>query len=276
MERQRSQLQENFYRVIFGTDTAAGKLFDLLLILTIVFSVTIVILDSFPALNEGNGQLYYRIEWVLTIVFTIEYAARIWCSPKRLAYVTSYYGIIDLLAILPTYIGLLIPGAHPLVVVRLLRILRIFRVLRLLRFLDEANSLMRAMRSSSRKIFVFFSLMMILTTIFGCLIYVVEGPANGFDTIPKSVYWAIVTVTTVGYGDVVPVTGLGRAISAVGMLTGYAIIAVPTGIFTAHLATELSRQRSLRNCDQCGRSGHDTDAVWCKFCGAELPPRPDS
>jgi len=272
MNNHRSKLQERVYEVIFGTDTFAGKLFDLLLILAILSSVIIVMADSMPKQHIAHGLTYLRLEWLLTFFFTVEYITRIWCSPNRKAYITSPFGIVDLLAILPTYIAFFLPQTHPLIIVRLIRILRVFRIFRLFQYLNEANSLIRAMRNSSRKIFVFFSMMIIITTIFGCLVYVVEGPENGFDTIPKSIYWAVVTVTTVGYGDVVPVTALGRAISAVGMLTGYAIIAVPTGIFTAQLATELHRERNMRNCDQCNRSGHDSNAICCKFCGAELPP----
>ncbi|MBN7798995.1 ion transporter [Parahaliea mediterranea] len=266
-------LQKKFYEVIFGTETPAGKWFDICLIMVILSSVTIVMLDSIWDLHATYGELFWRIEWVFTILFTIEYAVRIWCSPNRKAYVLSIYGVVDLLAILPTYIALAFPQAASLLIVRLLRILRIFRVLRLVAFLNEANLLAGALRRSARKIFVFFSMMMIITMIFGCLLYVVEGPESGFDNIPISIYWAIVTITTVGYGDVVPVTALGRAISATGMLVGYAIIAVPTGIITAELASGLrGSHRTSRNCSQCSRAGHDLDARYCKYCGSDLPP----
>jgi voltage-gated potassium channel len=248
-----------------------GKAFDLALIAMILTSVLIVMLDSIEGLHAQYGLIFLRIEWLFTAFFTLEYFTRIWCSPNRRAYILSVYGVVDLLAILPTYFAVLVPQAAPLLILRLVRILRIFRILRLLAYLNEANSLIRAMRRSARKIFVFFAMMIVITTIFGCLIYVVEGPDNGFNNIPKSIYWAIVTITTVGYGDVVPVTAIGRAISAVGMLTGYAIIAVPTGIITAELATEITRERNARNCTQCNRSGHDSNAHYCKFCGATLP-----
>ncbi|MFV0515073.1 MAG: ion transporter, partial [Jhaorihella sp.] len=174
--------------------------------------------------------------------------------------------------------ALLLPQAASLLIIRVLRILRIFRVLRLMAFLNEANMLAGALRRSARKVFVFFSMMIMITMIFGCLLYVVEGPANGFTSIPMSIYWAIVTITTVGYGDVVPLTNAGRAISAIGMLTGYAIIAVPTGIITAELANEMrsgaAGRRNSRNCSQCSRSGHDPDAIYCKYCASTLPPPP--
>ncbi|WP_116363941.1 ion transporter [Parahaliea mediterranea] len=266
-------LQKAFYDVIFGTETPAGKWFDITLIVVILASVTIVMLDSIGHLHADWGWLFWQVEWVFTVLFTIEYLVRIWCSPNRKAYVLSVYGVVDLLAILPTYVALVFPQAASLLIVRLLRILRIFRVLRLLAFLNEANMLAGALRRSTRKIFVFFSMMMIITVIFGCLLYVVEGPKSGFDNIPISIYWAIVTITTVGYGDVVPLTALGRAISATGMLIGYAIIAVPTGIITAELASGLrGNHLTTRNCSQCSRAGHDLDARYCKYCASDLPP----
>jgi voltage-gated potassium channel len=271
--RETTPLQDRFYEVIFGTETRAGKWFDLGLIMVILCSVAVILLDSVPGQHERYGPLYRDIEWAFTIFFTVEYLVRIWCSPNRKAYVLSLYGIVDLCALLPTYLSLLLPEAAPLLIIRLLRILRIFRVLRLLTYLHEANTLAGALRRSRRKIMVFFALMMILVTIFGCLLYVIEGPQHGFDTIPESIYWAIVTVTTVGYGDMVPVTALGKAISAVGMLLGYAIIAVPTGIITAELTSEIQSEkasRTNRNCRNCARAGHDPEARYCKHCGAHL------
>jgi voltage-gated potassium channel len=271
--RPTSPLQQRVHTVIFGTETTAGRWFDIILIATILISVSIVLLDSIADLHARYGALYWQLELVFTLIFTLEYLTRVWCSPNRRAYIFSVYGIVDLLANLPTYIALFIPEAAPLLIVRLMRILRIFRVLRLLAFLSEANTLAGALRRSGRKIFVFFSMMMIITTIFGCVMYVIEGPEHGFDNIPKSIYWAIVTVTTVGYGDMVPVTALGRAISAMGMLTGYAIIAVPTGIITAELTAEMHRGRSpltTRNCRNCARAGHEEDATHCKYCGVDL------
>ena len=270
--RETTPLQDSVYTVIFGTETAAGKWFDISLIVFIIASVVIVMLDSMPAHHQAHGDFYWQIEWLFTLLFTLEYMVRIWCAPNRKAYLTSVYGIVDLLAILPTYIALMMPAASSLLIIRLLRILRIFRVLRLLTYLSEANILAGALRRSRRKVFVFFSLMIIITIIFGCLMYVLEGPENGFSNIPLSIYWAIVTITTVGYGDLVPQTGLGQMVSAMGMLIGYAIIAVPTGIITAELAVEMSgnRHRTTRNCPQCSRAGHDEDATHCKHCGVNL------
>jgi voltage-gated potassium channel len=274
--RQQTPLQKRFYEIIFGTETLAGKWFDILLIAVIMTSVTVIILDSIPRLHLQFGPLYLRIEWFFTLLFTVEYAVRIWCAPNRRGYMLSLYGLIDLIALLPTYLSLLLPQTAPLLIIRLLRILRIFRVLRLLSLLQEANELAGALQRSARKIFVFFSLVIILATIFGCMIYVIEGSENGFHTIPKSIYWAIVTITTVGYGDIVPQTAIGRLISAIGMLIGYAIIAVPTGIVTAELTMHerIKRERAMsqsRNCTNCAHVESDPGAHYCRHCGAHLP-----
>ncbi len=274
--RQQTPLQQRFYEVIFGTETPAGKWFDILLIAVILTSVAVIMLDSIPRLHLQYGVLYLRIEWVFTLLFTAEYIVRVWCAPNRRGYVLSLYGLIDLVALLPTYLSLLLPQAAPLLIIRLLRILRIFRVLRLLALLQEANELAGALQRSARKIFVFFSLVIILATIFGCLIYVVEGSENGFHSIPKSIYWAIVTITTVGYGDIVPQTTVGRFISSIGMLIGYAVIAVPTGIVTAELTMHerTRRERNMfqsRNCTTCAHVESDPGAHYCRHCGTHLP-----
>ncbi len=274
--RDQTPRQKKYYELIFGTETTAGKWFDLCLISVIVTSVVVVMLDSIAHLHLQYGVLFYRLELIFTLMFTLEYIVRIWCSPNRKAYVLSLYGVVDLLAILPTYLSLLVPQAAPLLIIRLLRILRIFRVLRLLSLLSEANDLAAALQRSGRKVFVFFSIVIIIATIFGCLLYVIEGPGNGFDDIPTSIYWAIVTITTVGYGDVTPVTTAGRAVSAVGMLIGYAIIAVPTGIITAELtvAQRIKRERELRqarNCSTCSSVERDPHARYCRQCGSTLP-----
>ena len=211
--REQTPLQRQFYRVIFGTETPAGKWFDICLIVVILASVMVVMLDSIPDYHQDYARLFLQIEWGFTLLFTLEYLIRLWCAPNRKGYALSIYGVVDLLALLPTYISLFLPQAASLLIIRLLRILRIFRVLRLLSLLDEANDLARALHNSTRKIFVFFSLMIILATIFGCLIYVIEGPEHGFNSIPHSIYWAIVTITTVGYGDLVPLTN-GHAASS--------------------------------------------------------------
>ncbi len=273
-KRKLTPLQHDFHTVIFGTATSAGKWFDIALIWVILCSVLVIFLDSITELHAVHGAAYLHIEWLFTAFFTVEYLTRIWCSPNRKAYVFSVFGVVDLLAVLPTYIAFFVPEASPLLIIRLLRILRIFRILRLFEFITEANLLAKALRASGRKIFLFFSMMIILTTIFGSVIYVLEGPHNGFENIPVSIYWAIVTITTVGYGDVVPVTVAGRMISALGMLMGYAIIAVPTGIITAELASEMQSAKTLarnsRNCKTCGVSGHEPDAHYCAYCGEHL------
>lgn len=266
-----SRRKQQAFDIIFGTESTAGKAFDVVLIMAILISVGVVIADSIPELHAQYGYLFWQIEWGFTLFFSVEYLIRIWCSPNPRAYVTSGFGVVDVLSVLPTYLAIIVPQAAPLLILRVLRILRIFRILRLLPYVRESTVLLEALRRSRRKIFVFFSMMMVITTVYGCLLYVVEGPAHGFNTIPESIYWAIVTVTTVGYGDLVPMTAIGRAIAALGMLTGYAIIAVPTGIITAELTHEMRRQRDFRSCEHCNRSGHDGDAEYCKYCGALLP-----
>ncbi|MFT6101895.1 MAG: voltage-gated potassium channel [Candidatus Endobugula sp.] len=263
--------KQRVYTIIFGTDTPAGKSFDLVLIYTILLSVIIVILDSISLFAVSYGDYLDVLEWVLTIAFTIEYAMRIYVSPKPWGYVRSFYGIVDLLSILPTYLGLFYADIAYLLIIRLLRVFRVFRVLKLMRYISEANLLARALLSSRRKIFVFFSFVLILAVIFGSLMFVVEGGENGFTSIPRSIYWTIVTITTVGYGDITPHTILGQVIATLVMLTGYSIIAVPTGIFTAEIAQEMQRQRMQQVCQNCDSPGHETDAEYCRKCGAELP-----
>ncbi len=270
-EQNKVSLRERIYIIIFGTDTPAGKLFDVVLICTILLSVLIVILDSVSAFSIQYGVYMRALEWALTIVFTIEYLVRISVSPRPLGYMKSFYGIVDLLSILPSYLGLIYADVGYLLIIRLLRVLRVFRVLKLMRYIGEANVLGRSLLMSRRKIFVFFSFVLVLAIIFGSLMFVVEGPANGFTSIPRSVYWTIVTITTVGYGDITPHTVVGQLIATMVMLTGYSIIAVPTGIFTAEIAQEMQRQRSLKNCQNCHLSGHESDADYCRKCGAELP-----
>jgi voltage-gated potassium channel len=264
--------KEKTYRIIFGTETPAGRLFDILLIAAILLSVAAVILDSIESWQLSYAGELYIIEWFFTLVFTTEYLVRIYCSPNPKAYITSFYGIVDLAAILPTYISLLFPAASLLLIIRLLRVLRIFRVLKLLQYSGEANILMRSMLMARRKIFVFLFSVMILVTIFGSLMYVIEGPIFGFTSIPRGIYWAIVTVTTVGYGDITPQTVLGQMVAALTMLTGYAIIAVPTGIISAELMTEMRIDRSNTRCNNCERSDHEADAEYCRHCGTTLNP----
>lgn len=268
--REQTPLQARLYKIVFGTDTPTGKWFDLILIVAILVSVAVIVADSMAGVHREYGELLQRLEWGFTVLFSVEYVLRIWIAKNRRAYLLSFYGIIDLLAILPSYLAILIPQTAPLLIIRLLRVLRVFRVLRLVGYLDDANQIAGIMRTSWRPIFVFFSIIITIIAVFGCLIYVLEGPNNGFENIPVSVYWAIVTVTTVGYGDVVPVTAAGRAISALAMLVGYAIIAVPTGIFTANIIEKRRKKIKPMNCPQCSRAGHEEDARYCRFCGSSL------
>lgn len=265
-----NRLRLRTYVVIFGTSTPAGKRFDLLLIYLIIASVIAIALDTVQAVQDSVGKAFFIAELVFTALFTIEYCVRVWCHPHPWRYIRSFYGIVDLLSILPTYFSFFIVNANYLVVIRILRVLRIFRILKLMRYLSEANILMRSLWLSRRKIFIFFSLVMAITTIFGSLMYIIEGPVHGFTSIPKSIYWAIVTVTTVGYGDISPQTVLGQTIASLAMILGYSIIAVPTGIITAELASELQRDKATKACRNCKRTGHDSDAIHCKFCGADL------
>ncbi|WP_330472480.1 ion transporter [Vibrio harveyi] len=266
----RKSFKHHLYVIIFGTHTRAGRAFDIALIIAIITSLVVLILESLPSvMTEWSRELRY-IEYTFTALFTIEYLLRLYCSPKPKSYATSFYGVVDLLAILPTYLTIFFPGASFMGVVRLLRVMRIFRILKLVRYLQDSNILLRSLLMARRKILIFFSTVGILVTIFGALIFVIEGPHNGFTSIPKSIYWAIVTITTVGYGDMVPQTHLGKAIASLTMLLGYSILAVPTGIITAELSNEMNAHKQLVKCPNCNRSGHDSDAMHCKHCGSEL------
>ena len=257
-------------RIIFGTDTPAGRYFDLGLMLCIVISVTLVFLDTVARVHEKYGDIIVMLEWGFTVIFTIEYLLRLYCSAKPLSYAKSFYGIVDLLSVLPTYLALLFPGANFTMVIRILRLFRIFRVLKLLRYLSEGNLLLRAMLQSGRKVFIFFFSVSLIVVVLSAVMYVVEGPENGFTSIPKSIYWTIVTITTVGYGDITPGTPLGQAIAAFTMLLGYSIIAIPTGILTAEISQEIGRTRDLRRCSNCLKVGHENNALYCDHCGSEL------
>ena len=265
-----SELKSQLYEIIFGTHTPVGKRFDLLLIIMIVASVLVLMVESLSDLDEQTVRYLRLAEWFFTILFTIEYMVRFYCSPKPFQYGTSFYGIIDVLSVLPSYLSLFFPGANYLLIVRLFRVLRVFRILKLVRYLSEANVLLRSMMHSRRKIMIFFLMVVVLSIIFGSVMYVVEGPEHGFSSIPKSVYWTIVTITTVGYGDITPQTSLGQFIAALAMLTGYSIIAVPTGILTAELAQEINKERQIRQCPSCERKGHEVYAEYCQFCGGKL------
>ena len=268
--QQRNGWRTVLHEVIFEADTPTGKGFDVLLIVSILASVAAVMLDSMGAVQLQYGQLLLMIEWVFTLLFTVEYILRLLCVGRPLKYVVSFYGVVDLLAIIPTYLSLILPGSQYLLVIRILRILRIFRILKLVSYLGEARLLMQALRASGRKVAVFLFTVLTLVVIFGSLMYVIEGAANGFTSIPRSIYWAIVTLTTVGYGDISPQTALGQALASLVMILGYAIIAVPTGIVTVEMSQTFSRKVSTQACPECSAEGHEADASHCKYCGATL------
>ena len=271
--------KESVRIVIFEAHTPAGRAFDVGLILCILVSVAAVLLDSVADIHERHGDLLFRVEWGFTILFTIEYALRLWCIENTGRYARSFYGIVDVLGIIPTYLSLLIVDTQYLLVVRILRVLRVFRVLRMVRYVGEAQLLTDALRASQRKITVFICTVLALTVIFGSFMYLIEGEASGFTSIPKSIYWAVITLTTVGYGDVTPVTPLGQAFATLVMIMGYGIIAVPTGIVTMELTEAHRRSANTRTCPMCSVEGHIREATYCWRCGEHLfrreqsPPR---
>ncbi|MFZ3154987.1 ion transporter [Pseudomonas sp.] len=269
--------RQTLYSIIFHTDTAAGQRFDRYLLLTIMASLVVVMLDSIDSVHSQYAGLLAGIEWGFTALFAIEYAVRLYCSPKPLRYAFSFFGLIDLLAILPGILALFYGDAQYLLIIRVIRMLRIFRVLKLSPYLRQANFLLTALRGSKQKIIVFFACIATLVTVFGTLMYVIEGPAHGFTSIPKGIYWAVVTLTTVGFGDIVPKTPLGQALSTLVMITGYSIIAVPTGIFTAELANAMRADEQLQQaCPNCRKACHELSAAFCSRCGQVLYPREDN
>jgi len=269
MEAGRDRLRKQLHTVIFESDTPAGKAFDLTLLAAILLSVLVVILESVNVLRIHFGYWFRLIEWVFTILFTIEYALRIYAVRKPWQYVRSFYGVIDLLAILPFYLSILFAGAQTLLVVRALRLLRVFRILKLVYFLREAHVLVRALYASRGKIFIFLFFVVLMVIIIGAVMHLVEGNTNpGFNSIPKSIYWAIVTLTTVGFGDITPQTDLGRFLSALVMILGYGVLAVPTGIVTMELVKK--QPVNTQACPGCGKEGHDDDAKFCKYCGHSM------
>ena len=263
--------QMQLHELIYESETTAGKTFDIALLVFILTSIIVVMLDSVSALKARYGDLFFALEWFFTIVFTIEYVLRLICIRKPERYVFSALGLIDLLAIIPSYLSLIFAGAQSLMVLRALRLLRIFRIFRLVHFLSEMKFLSVAIKNSLRKISIFILFVLTSVVILGSIIYLVEGEEHGFTSIPQSVYWAIVTITTVGYGDIAPVTPLGQMIASFIMLLGYGIIAVPTGIITTEMAIAArSKKQDNRACPSCGREGHDEDAKFCKYCSWEL------
>ncbi len=268
----RRGLRGRVHTIIFGTGTPAGKAFDVVLIVAILTSIAVVMLESVADVRQRHGPALRAAEWGFTVLFTVEYLLRLWCVPRPTRYARSFFGLVDLLSILPTYASVLIPGAQALLVIRTVRILRVFRVLKLAAYVAESETLVRALVQSRRKIEVFVYGVFTAVVVFGSLMYLIEGPENGFTSIPRGLYWAVVTMTTVGYGDISPQTSLGQAVSAVVMVMGYGIIAVPTGIVTAELtmAGGQGHRPSGRACPGCGDGAHSLDAVFCRLCGARL------
>lgn len=268
----RNKTKERIHEVIFEADTPMGRTFDISLLIVISISVVIVMLESVDYIRVRYASLFFILEWIFTIIFTIEYGLRIYAVYRPVKYMSSFFGIIDLLAILPAYLSLFFAGTHYFIVIRALRLIRIFRIFKLGHFLKEGAIITSALRASRAKIFVFLMSVTLLVIIIGSIMYLVEGGNNDkFSSIPRGIYWAIVTLTTVGYGDIVPQTGLGQFLSAVVMILGYAIIAVPTGIVSAEMVNATANNKNnTQACRYCGREGHDDDALHCKYCGEIL------
>ncbi len=264
-------LRHRLYRIIFYSDTPEGRAFDVWLLITILLSVALVMLDSVQEFHAAWGEELWVAEWIITLLFTLEYAVRIWVSPKPLHYVRSFYGIVDLLAIIPTYLTLIIPGVQGLVLVRALRITRVFRILNMGRYMREARLLLLSLLASRHRLIVFMLAVLAIVSVFGAVAYVVESPEAGFTSIPRSIYWAIVTLTTVGYGDIAPRTGLGQMIAAIIMILGYSIIAIPTGIVSVEFTRRSMQAATDRRCPSCGHRGHAEEALYCMHCGHEMP-----
>jgi voltage-gated potassium channel len=262
--------QQKLHTIVFEADTTAGKLFDVIVITLIVLSVAVVMLESDSGVRARYGPFLNSLEWVFTILFTIEYILRIISIGKPSRYALSFFGIVDLLSVLPTYLSLIIPGSHYLLNIRILRLLRIFRVFKLTEYVVEGSVITEALKASRRKISVFFFGVLTIIVIVGTLMYVVEGEENGFTSIPTSIYWAIVTMTTVGYGDLSPQTTLGRFLASLVMILGYSILAVPTGIVSVEFSRAAKHTVTTQACPQCSAQGHDLDAVYCKYCGSKL------
>ncbi len=268
--------RRRMYDVIFEADTPAGRRFDIALVCAILLSILVVVLDSVPALHRDHAELLNALEWSFTVLFTVEYAARLVCVQRPWRYAGGFYGVIDLLAVLPSYFSLLMPGTELLLDIRILRLLRVFRIFKLTLYIEEYTRLGEALAASRRKILVFLSVVLMAILILGTVMYVVEGPKNGYTSIPVAMYWATVTMTTVGYGDITPHTNLGKAIASFMMLLGWGILAVPTGIVTAEMTLRRGDRRtgpprSALRCPSCGSGGHEAGARFCKDCGAALP-----
>ncbi|BCB61225.1 ion transporter [Halomonas sp. A020] len=264
-------LRARLFHIIFESDTPGAKAFDIALIVAILLSVTVILLGSIEIYAERYGQLFFYVEWAFTLLFSLELLVRLYCLERPTVYLKSFYGIVDVVAIIPTWLVLLVPGAHGLVIVRILRVLRIFRILRLMEFVGEGRLLLDALKRSLRQILLFFSSILMVVTLFAALMYTIESPEAGFTSIPMSIYWAIVSMTTVGYGDIVPATPLGKAITVILMLIGYSIIAVPTGVFSAQVIRSIREDRySEEACPGCGHDRHEKRARYCLRCGTWL------
>lgn len=268
-EPPREAWRQKLHRIVFEAETGAGKAFDITVITLILLSVLVVILESVASIRADYGKLLTAFEWGFTALFTVELLLRLVSVRRPLRFLFSFYGIIDVLAVLPTYLSLFVPGTQYLLTIRILRLLRIFRILRLTEYVSEARVLRNALTNSRRKIQVFLVAVLSIVTVVGTLMYVIEGEEHGFVDIPTSIYWAIVTLTTVGYGDLSPKTGFGKFLASVVMIMGYGIIAVPTGIVTAELAKS-ARPTTTQVCEECHADGHDYDALYCKYCGTKL------
>jgi voltage-gated potassium channel len=270
--RRQNSLKVKLHEIIFEADTPAGKAFDVALLIAIVASVLAVVLETVGRYQFTHGNIFHALEWIFTILFTIEYLLRLYSVRHPLKYATSFYGVVDLLAILPTYLSVIFASAQSLLVIRILRLLRVFRIFKLAHFLKESRQLVRALKASRAKISVFLFFILLMVTIIGAVMYLVEGSQgnSNFSSIPRSMYWAVVTLTTVGYGDITPTTELGQFLSAIVMVMGYAVIAVPTGIVSVELFRTPKEGISTQACRYCGKEGHDADADFCKYCGNSL------
>ncbi len=269
--------RQKIYEIIFEAETPKGKTFDITLILLVIFSIIVVILESVESLQAKYLKTFLTLEWILTIIFSIEYILRIYCVSKPFKYIFSFYGLVDIFSIIPTYLSVLVPGAQSMLVIRALRLLRIFRVLKLSRYANAGNFLSQALIKSRPKIIVFLGAIVTLVCIMGTMMYIIEGKENGFSSIPKGIYWAIVTMTTVGYGDISPNTPLGQFFASMLMIAGYGIIAVPTGIVTSEMTQAQMSQKKLytKACRSCTKEEHDFGAAFCNHCGTALPQIPE-
>ena len=263
--------RRTLYAIIFESDTRAGLLFDVALLVAIIASVVVVMFDSVHPLSSGYNESLEVLEWVFTVLFTIEYVARLICVDRPWRYARSFFGVVDLVSVLPTYLAVFVPELHALIDVRVLRMLRVFRVLKLTAYLTEYQQLGIALRNSRRKIAVFLATVLMIVVTMGTVMYVVEGPHNGFTSIPISIYWAITTMTTVGFGDIAPQTDVGRFIASLMMLMGWGVLAVPTGIVTAEMTSQRLRPATDHRCASCGSGDHPADAFFCRICGKRLP-----